>query len=135
MIHDAARVRKRSHDWYAGGVCFAVVVLVALLVGQQQFVSNAYVRPAPQGQDAPDWLELALPSGRYLIHSPECALTPWTEVNYHSSAPNLAGVNDCPLDAWIRQSDTPCATDERGVCDLTLDQSYQDWLHTSEDDQ
>ena len=93
---------------------------------------NAYLRPAPAGQDAPDWLELALPSGRWLIHASDCNLTPWTEVVYHSSAPNVAGVNDCALDGWIMQSPEPCALSAPNVCDLTLDQSYQDWLQRQE---
>jgi len=89
---------------------------------QAEPVNNAYLRPGPE-----PWLELALPTGRYLIQT-DCSLTPWTEVWYHTSAPNLAGVNDCPLDGWMQFSDTPCAMNDDGVCDLTYDLSYQDYL-------
>jgi hypothetical protein len=105
-----------------------LALLFALLIAQSP-APNAYLRPAPDST-APGWYELALPDGRWLIHSGECNFTPWTEVWYHTSDPRLAGLNDCPLDAWIQLSDTPCALDERGVCNLELDQSYQDYVNS-----
>ena len=85
--------------------------------------SNAYLRPGPDG-----WFELALPQGRWMVQSSDCDLTPWTQVRYHSSSPTTAGVNDCPLSVWQQVSETPCALNDDGVCDLILDASYQDYL-------
>jgi hypothetical protein len=84
--------------------------------------SNAYLRPA-----GGDWLELALPTGRWLIES-ECSLTPWTQVTYHTDI--YAFVNDCRLVNWQWSSDTPCAQDDEGICTLEYDLSYQDFLGT-----
>jgi len=95
----------------------------------EQPASNGYTLHAPDPNAAPGWVELALPSGRWLVHSGDCVLDPGVMVWYHSSAPNLAGVNDCPLDAWIALSDVPCDMDpQTGVCDITADPAYQDWL-------
>jgi hypothetical protein len=85
--------------------------------------SNAYLRPGPE-----DWLELALPQGRWIIQSTDCNLTPWTQVSYHTSDPRTAGVNDCPLSAWQQVSETPCAMSDAGVCDLLSDESYLNYL-------
>jgi hypothetical protein len=103
----------------------SLLFILALFFAQDQYPPNAYLRPG--GEATPEWVELALPSGRYLIQA-DCALTPWTEVNYHTSSPQVAGVNDCPLNRWVQTSTEPCAEDSSGVCDLTLDQSYQDFL-------
>jgi hypothetical protein len=90
-------------------------------------LGNGYTREVPGGPAG--WVELALPSGRWLVHSSECMLTPWTVVRYHSSDPHLADLNDCALDAWLPQSDAPCAQDAQGQCDINLDQSYLYWLN------
>ena len=93
----------------------------------EQPAANAYTLKAPDPNAAPGWVELALPTGRWLVHSGDCVLDSFVMVWYHSSAPNLAGVNDCPLDAWIALSDVPCDMDAEGHCDLTADQAFIDW--------
>lgn len=71
-----------------------------------------------------DWLELALPTGRWAIHG--CTnswLNVWLDLD-ENTAPYLSvpgGV--CGIDAWQWLSDTPCAMTQ-DVCDVQADPSY-----------
>jgi hypothetical protein len=96
----------------------------------------AYVRPSPRDPSG-NWLELALPSGRWAILYDSVLCTPpapwtnvWLALDDQSDRPITADrAGDgamCAVAHWSWSSDVPCAADDRGTCDVALDGAYWD---------
>jgi hypothetical protein len=93
----------------------------------------AYVRPTPRDATG-TWLELALPQGRWavLYDTSQCtAPLAWTNVwlalDDQSERLMTADRDDngmCALVQWSWSSDAPCGADDRGACDVNMDEAY-----------
>ncbi|HEY2596105.1 MAG TPA: hypothetical protein VGK33_19610 [Chloroflexota bacterium] len=81
------------------------------------------------------WLELAVQEGRWAVYqADDCdpRVDAWanviTQVQDDGEVDLVSAAADCGLVAEQWLSDAPCSVNDQGVCDVSVDASYWDWL-------